>query len=263
MQKETKLVKKVKRLLRRFGMPRWLHHFGPKTYAFYQHVAALLIKAYGHFSYRRTVKIFDLLGRVCPSKSALQYTAKKLTSAFWNLMLRATSGDPYLVALDSTGFSRTNPSYHYLRRIDGKLPRVYVKLNCAFDTRTKKFCTVKLRIIPRHDSKDAQQLLTCDPTIVVADKGYNAEALYRFCAEQDILFMCPAKKNTRRGYARKKMHTRFRTRTYNRRQLVEAGFSSIKRKFGASVRSKRARTIRTEIYSKLLCHNLLGALAET
>jgi len=263
MEKEEKLVKKVKCLLRRLGMPRWLHHFGPKTYEFYQHVAALLVKGECELSYRRTVKLLDLLGMTCPSKSALQYTAAKLSSGFWEKIIRAVSGDPYLLAIDSTGLSRTNPSYHYLRRIDGKIPKTYVKLSVGFDTRRKKFCTAKIRIIPRHDIKDGKKLLSCHPKVVVADKAYNAESLYRFCEEEGILFMSPKKKNAKKGRARKKMHKLFRTRTYNRRQLVEASFSALKRKFGASVSSKKARTIRSEVYSRLVCHNLFQMLLRT
>lgn len=260
MKKEEKLILKVKRLLRRLGMPRWLHHYGPKTYELYRHIVALLIRAFCRLSYRRTKKLLDLLGIVCPSKSALQYTAAKLNKGFWTRLLRATSLNPYLVALDSTGLSRTNPSYHYLRRIDGKMPKLYVKLNCSFDTSRKKFCSAEVRILPRHDSKDAKKLLACNPKIVVADKAYNVESLYRFCEEEGILFMSPPKKKVKRGWARKKMHQRFRTRTYHRRQLIEAGFSALKRKFGVSVSSKNAKTIRSEVYLRLVCHNLLKRL---
>ena len=144
MKKEKRLINKVKRLLRRLGCPRWLHHFGPKTYEFYEHFSALLIKAFCKLSFRRVKQLCDLLEMRCPSKSALQYTAKKLSALFWQKVLKATSYAPYLIALDSTGLSRTNPSYHYLKRIDGKLPKIPIKLSVAFDTRKKKFCAAKL-----------------------------------------------------------------------------------------------------------------------
>jgi len=259
MKKEEKLVKKVKRLLKRLGYPRWLHHFGPKTYELYQHLVALLMRAFCRLSYRRVAKLFDLLGMICPSKSALQYTAKKLTASFWQRILKITASNPYIVAIDSTGFSRTHPSYHYLKRIDGKIPKIPVKMSCSLDTRSKKFCSAKIRVLPAHDIKDAQELLKkSNPQIGVLDKAYSAETLYRFALEQNILLMIPMKKNVKRGWARKKMHLKFRKRTYNRRQLVEAGIGSIKRKFGASVSSKTVRTIRTEVYGRLICHNLFG-----
>ena len=261
MKKEDKLVNKVKRLLRRLGCPRWLHHFGPKTYEFYEHLCALLIRAFCKLSFRRVKQLCTLLGIRCPSKSALQYTAKKLSAAFWQRVLLATSGTPYLVALDSTGLSRTNPSYHYLRRIDGKMPKIPIKLSVAFDTRKKKYCAAKIRVLPAHDIKDAKYLLLrSKPKIAVADKAYSSEKLYKKAAEEGIFLHIPPKSNARRGYWRKKMLKKFRLKTYHRRELVEAGNSSIKRKFGSSVNSKLVRTIRTEVYGRLACHNIMGRL---
>jgi len=261
MNKENKLIKKVKRLLRRLGMPRWLHHFGPKTYEFYEHLCALLIRFFCRLSYRRVKQLCDLLSIHCPSKSALQYTAKRLSALFWQKVLKATSSVPYLIAIDSTGLSRTNPSYHYLRRIDGKIPKVPIKLSVAFDTRRKKYCAAQIRVLPAHDIRDAPQLLTnCRPKIAVADKAYSSENLYRHASAIGTLLMVPQKKNARHGLWRITMQRKFRIRTYNRRQLVEAGNSSIKRKFGSSVSSKMVRTIRTEVYGRLTCHNLFGRL---
>ena len=261
MTKENNLVKKVKRLLKRLGSPRWLHHFGPKTYEFFEHVVALLIKGYCRLSYRRTKQLLDLLGIVCPSKSALQYTAKKLNSNFWGKVIKITCGNSYLVAIDSTGFSRTNPSYHYLKRIDGKMPKIPVKLSVAFDTRKKKFCSAKIRVLPAHDSKDAKFLLQkSKPKIAVLDKAYPSEKLYKFAFENNILLMIPKKHNAKRGHYRKKAHKLFKLRTYHRRELVESSNSSIKRKYGSSVSSKTVRTIRTEIYARLVCHNLFYSI---
>ena len=43
------------------------------------------------------------------------------------------------VAIDGTGFSKTNPSFHYLKRIDGANPKNYTKLSALLDLKTKKF----------------------------------------------------------------------------------------------------------------------------
>ena len=261
MTKENKLVKKVKRLLKRLGCPRWLHHFGPKTYEFYEHFCALIVKAFCKLSFRRVKQLCDLLGLRCPSKSAIQYTAKKLSALFWQKVLKATSGNSYLVAIDSTGLSRTNPSYHYLKRIDSKIPKIPIKLSVAFDTRKKKFCAAKVRVLPAHDLRDAEYLLRkSKPKISVADKGYSSEKLYRFSAQQNALLMVPQKKNARHGLWRKTMEKQFKIRTYHRREMVEAANSSIKRKYGSSVLAKRVRTIRTEVYGRLACHNITGRL---
>lgn len=242
-------------------MPRWLHRFGPKTYELYEHLCALLIRSYCRLSYRLVKKFCDLLGLRCPSKSALQYTTKKLSASFWQKVLQVTSGTPYIVAVDSTGLSRTNPSYHYLKRIDGKMPKIPVKLSVAFDTRKKKFCAAKIRVLPAYDVRDAQYLVHHSrPRIVVADKAYSSEKLYRYAAQNNALLMVPPKVNAYHGLWRRKMLRQFRLKTYHRREMVEAGNSAFKRKYGSSVASRTVRTIRTEVYGRLACHNLFRAL---
>ena len=261
MKKEIKLINKVKRLLRRLGFPRWLHHFGPKIYEFREHLQALLMRAFCRLSFRRVNQLLELMGIKCPKKSALQETASKLNSNFWNKILKTTCGNSYLVAIDSTGFSRSNPSYHYLDRIDGKIPRVPVKVSLAIDTRKKKFCSAKIRVLPAHDSRDAKFLLEkSKPNIGVLDKAYNSEELYEFGFYNQILLMIPKKINVKKGFFRKKAEKLFKIRTYHRREIVEAGNSSIKRKYGSSVSSRKVRTIRTEIYARLACHNIFSYL---
>ena len=262
MEKEIKLINKIKRLLRRLGCPRWLHHFGPKKYEFLEHLTALLVRAFCRLSYRRAVEFLDLMGIRCPSKSALQYTTKRLNAGFWQRILQITCGASYLIAIDSTGLSRTNPSYHYLKRIDGKMPKIPIKVSTAFDTRKKKFCAAKIRVLPAHDIKDAKALLAkTKPKILVADKGYDANWLHKYCNENNIKAHIPiragySKSSHYRHTARKNAIKKFNLRTYHRRELIESGNSSIKRKYGSSVSSKTVRTIRTEIYARLTCHNI-------
>ena len=134
-----------------------------------------------------------------------------------------------------------------------------MKLSVAFNTQKKKFCSAKIRVLPAHDSKDAKFLLQqTKHEVAVADKAYNSEKLFQLASEQGTILMVPEKSNAKRGFFRKKMQQKFRIRTYHRRELVESGNSSIKRKFGSSVSSKKARTIRSELYGRLACHNLFS-----
>jgi len=264
MTKEIKLINKLKRLLRRLGCPRWLHHFGPKKYEFLEHLSALLLRAFCRLSYRRIVQLFDLIGIRCPSKSALQYTAKRLNSAFWNKLLKITCGNSYLIAVDGTGLSRTNPSYHYLRRIDGKIPKIPIKLSIAYDTRKKKIPAAKIRVLPAHDIKDVKNLLKqSKPKIFVADKAYDANWLHKYCITNNIKAHIPIRKGYGKSKhyamsARRKATKHFNLKTYHRRELAESGMSSTKRKYGSSVNSKSVRTIRTEVYARLACHNIFS-----
>ena len=252
-------------MLRRLGCPRWLHHFGPKKYEFFEHLFALLVRAFCRLSYRRVKQFLDLLGLCCPSKSALQATAAKLDSVFWQQVLQITSGQPYLVAIDSTCLSRTNPSYHYLKRINGKMPKVPIKVSVAFDTRKKKYCAAKIRVLPAHDVRDAIPLLKKIKTkVFVADKGYDANAIHLYCKKNKIRAHIPLRKLGKVRHhnmsARRIAAKHFNLRTYHRRELVESGNSSNKRKYGSSVNSKKVRTIRTEVYGRLACHNLFSWL---
>jgi hypothetical protein len=84
------------------------------------------------------------------------------------------NGNPYPVAIDNTGLSRTNPSYHYIRRINGSLPKILVKVSVNFDTAKKKFCAVNVHVLPRHDIKDAKSLLKNNkPKILIVKKDYD------------------------------------------------------------------------------------------
>jgi hypothetical protein len=90
MKKEVKLVKKIKGLLLQLKCPRYRHHFGPKTYEFFEHMVPLLIRHYCRLSYRRAVYFLDLLDIRCPSKSALQYTARRIGTGMWDKLLNLT-----------------------------------------------------------------------------------------------------------------------------------------------------------------------------
>jgi len=263
-KREIKIVKKVKHLIKRLGCPRWLHHFGPKKYEFYEHLVALLMRHYCRLSYRRIVYLLDEFEFTCPSKSALQDTAKKIPKWIWDKALEITSGARHhIVAIDGTGFSRTNPSYHYLRRIDGKMPQIPVKLSCVLDTKTKKWCAGKVRVLPAHDTRDVRDLLkNINAKILVADKGYDANWIHELCLKKGMQAHIPKRnKGKPKHYVlsvRNKAAKLFRKRTYHRRSLIESGNSSIKRKYGSSVNAKTCKTIRTEVMGRLLTHNLFG-----
>jgi len=79
MKKEERLVNKIKRLLRRLGCPRWLHHYGPKTYELYQHIFAFVVMAVCRLSLRRVHKFLGMFGYKVPTFSALCKSRKKIS----------------------------------------------------------------------------------------------------------------------------------------------------------------------------------------
>src|SRR3989344_4180428 len=99
MKKEEKLVNKIKRLLKRLRRPRWLHHFGPKTYEFWEHVMTLLLKECFKLSFRRVSKLLRMLGINVPSYSALCKMRKRIPFWMWKEILQMTANfNSHLVA---------------------------------------------------------------------------------------------------------------------------------------------------------------------
>lgn len=91
MAKEERLINKFKRLLRRLGMPRWLHHFGPKKYELKHHLLALVLKQECKQGYRRITRMLRGLGIKCASKSGLWYAMSRIPLTLWQRVLSATA----------------------------------------------------------------------------------------------------------------------------------------------------------------------------
>lgn len=264
MKEGNKLINKIKRLLKKAGFPRWLHHYGPKKYEFWHHAFALIIRQECRLSYRRVTKLLDGLGLIVPTYSALAKAAKRIPLEVWQTMLACTVDSVYIAAIDGSGMSRTLPSPYYYKRIDKPYPvEVPLKISIAADTRKKKILAVRLRAKTAHDIKDAKYLLKRipKPAKLVADKGYDANWLHEYCHERGIQTCIPQRNY--KGSRHPKYHRRiaqkdFHKKTYGRRELVEAVFGAFKRKFGASLSSVKIKTQRVEIYCRAIAHNIMS-----
>ena len=269
MERENKLVNKVKRLIKRVGLPRWLHRFGPKKYFFWQHAVALIIKQECRLGYRRVSKLLNWLGYRTPTYSALAKMAKRVHLTIWQRLLIATvSHKLNLVAIDGTGMSRPLPSPYYYKRIDKPYPvEIPLKLSIAVCTRTKKILALRLRAKSAHDLKDVKYLikrLPSKPKKIIADKGYDAEWLHKFCLENGIQTCIPIRNF---GHAihkmwslRRKQAKQIKQKTYGRREIVESVIGAIKRKFGTSVNSISTHSRRVEMYCRAIAHNIMSNL---
>jgi len=260
MEKEVKLVKKLKRLLRQIGCPRWLHHFGPKKYEAYQHILVLmLMQICPSLSLRRACKLLNNFGFSVPTYSAVCKLRQRLPFQILESILKVSAGAKHeKVAIDSTGFSRTNPSYHYIKRIcRRKAIKRFAKLSALFDIKSKKFIALRIRNRARHDSKDAKYLLKkVNLKKLYGDTSYDAEWLHEYCFDRKIQTYIKPRKNVRRGFYRKKQMKKYSEKEYHQRSLMESGFGSLKRKHGGFVSGKNIKSMKTEIYCKAIAHNL-------
>ena len=257
-KKEVKLVKKLKGLLRQLNQREYLHHFGPKKYKFLHHALALLMKESLKCSFRRVSSLLNLFDIKVPTYSALCKSRKRIPISLWNSLLKLTAGKTSgSVAIDGTGFSRTNPSFHYLKRIDGKKPKGYAKLSALFDLIKKKFLALKIRTKVRHDIKDVKPLLKEIKVMkLYGDSAYDAESLHEHCYWKNIQTVIKPKKRVKKGFFRRKQMKNYSEKDYHQRSLIESGFGSLKRKYGGSVLARKSKNVNTEIYCKAIAHNM-------
>ena len=258
--KEIKLLKKLELLLKQLNIARYLHRFGPKKYQLKHHVFALVVMEAFQLSLRRAEKLLDMFGFKAPTYSALCKRRKKIPTAIWLGLMKLTAGLHHeVVAIDATGFSRTNPSYHFVKRIDRKNPvKGYAKLSVLYDVESHKVITLHTRIKSAHEIRDAKLLVgrCCPISCLLADKAYDAEWLHEYCFERGIRTIIPKKKNVYRGRFRKKQMKNYSEDEYHKRSNVESGFSAIKRKYGGSVSGRNLASISTELSCKAIAHNL-------
>ncbi|MDO8634130.1 MAG: transposase [archaeon] len=259
--KEVKLVIKVKRLLKRGKIPKWLHHFGPKKYEFWTHFFCLLLKQACKMSYRRVSKLLAELGFKVPTYSALCKSLKRLTVKQLELLLQATNQfkKTLVAAVDGFYFSQVNPSFAYLDRIKRGFPRKNTQCVGIIDTKRKKWLGVTTRRKPRGEYRLAEKLLTKLLTLIeilVADKGFDVNQFYKSLKKLGIKGIIPVKKGTHKGFFRNFMRKFFRTRTYHRRSIIESAISRLKRLYGNFLYSKNTLQQRKEILLRLIADNL-------
>lgn len=224
------------------------------------HAVALLLKEALECSFRRISKLLELLGIKIPTYSALCKSRKRIPVAVWQKLLELTAElSSGFIGIDGTRLSQTNPSFHYVKRIDAKKPvKRFTKLSALFDLVTKKFLGLKVRKKPRHDIKDARPLINRTKGIkkLYGDTGYDAESLHRACLDKKIQTVIKPGKNVRRSWAKKKQMINYSEEDYHRRSLIEAGFGPLKRKYGGNVLAKSATGMKVEIYCKAISHNM-------
>ena len=264
-KKEERLSRKIKRLLRQLGMPRWLHHFGPKTYELWQHIFAFVVMTVCRLSLRRVNKLLAMLGFEVPTYSALCKSRKRISPTLFQRAMAITAGYPHQwVAIDSTGFSTINPSYHYVKRIGRKKPiKSFVKQSSLFDVKNKTFVALRVRAKPRHDIKDVKYLLKRADvqTTLYGDTAYDAEWLHELCFDKKIQTQIKPRKNAKKGFYRRKQMKNYSEEEYHQRVLIESGQGAVKRKYGGFTLAKHIRSIKVEAYCKAVCYNLrLGRL---
>jgi len=265
MEKEKRLDRKIYRLFKAAGHPRWVHKFGPKRLQTWMLCLGLIIKQVYQLSYRRAMKFLDEYYVIKLYWTTLQKAAKRLPKSLWQSLLATTinSSEIYLAAADGTGFSRSGPSHHYLKRIDrdGPVGRP-VQAITLIDVEKRKFLAGIFFAKPRGEAKNIPTLhrqSPIKPDVLLLDKGFDAEWLHQWLNVHGTFSVAPVRKNCRRGKHRKLMKNCMDWSLYWQRNIVECLFSALKRLFGATVKSQKMPIINAELFCRLIAYNI-GAI---
>lgn len=262
MKTRERLHKKILRLWKAAGLPAYLHKMGPRKYKSYFLAFAWFITQNWTRSLRGTQALLFELNLPVPHWTTIQKVANRFPLKVWRFLhtLTTLNDEPYICAVDSTGFSLSNPSRHYTNVI-GVKSRCPAKLSVLVDTRTSKALALRFRVKKAHDTCDFLDLLAQvrnQPRKIVADSAYDAEnSVFEPCFERGIIPVVNPVKNRKRGFYRHKARKVFDFRTYHRRPVVEGFFSRLKQRFGGNLRCRTARTQRAEIYARVILHNII------
>ena len=247
--------------MRQAGYPRHLNRFGPKKFLLWQLCLGLLIKEVFRLSYRRSMKFLEEFYSIKLHWTTLNKFRKRMHLNIWKTLLKCTIRNSIdVAAIDGTSLQRSNPSMHYLKRIDReKKISIPVYINAMIDVIRRKFVAIRHHATKAGESKDAYYLYKqahIDIELVVMDRAYDSEKLHRFLREQGTYSIAPVKKNWAKGQYRKQLKECFDYCLYWQRNLIESLFSALKRLFGSNLRCLTACTQRAEMYMRIIAYNL-------
>jgi len=227
-------------------------------------------------SYRRFAEICEenniqrmLCIKKIPHFTTLQKFVQRTNKKIFETLIRACRKLLKLkdieASIDSTGFSNTNPSHHYCKRIN-KNVKNYTKTTFLTDNKTKLILNVKTVSDHTHDSTFfkpmIKQLSSCLKT-VLADKGYDSKENRKYCWKQNIEVHIPFRKWAESRHQefgtpseRKLAEKKFDKNKYNQRSTIEAINSSIKRTLGSYVLARDASQQQKQVTIKALTYNI-------
>jgi transposase len=227
-------------------------------------------------SYRRFVKICDenqvqhmLCLKRIPHYTTLQKFVARTPKQLFEQLVKACRKLLNLKnvesSMDSTGFSNTNPSHHYCKRIHKEVKN-YTKTTFLTDNKTKLILNVKTVSDRTHDStffKPMIKEIKKSLKLVLADKGYDSQENRKYCLKNNIEVHIPFRhwSKTRKqefNIPSKRMlsEKKFDQTKYNKRSTIESINSAIKRTLGSYVLARNASEQQKQVTIKALTYNI-------
>jgi transposase len=261
-------------------LPFRFSNFSKKMYGNFVHVFLCVYKEKLNLSYRRFVEVCNennmqrmLCIKRIPHFTTIQKFVQRMNKTLFEKLVRACTKllnlKDVTAAIDGTGFSNTNPSHYFQKRIDGKEVKNYTKTVFLSDINTKLILAVETQSDHAHETTHfkpmVKQLASCLKTML-ADKGYDSMSNRNLCWKNGIDVHIPFRKfsQQQRKYGLKETYSAVRRRAlkkfdksaYNKRALAESVNSAIKQTLGGFVRARKASNQQKTVTIKALAYNI-------
>ena len=266
--------KQVERVFGEVRLPFHFSKYSNKLYSNFVHVYLLILKERHKCSYRRLtellsdINILRMLGiQKLPHFTTLQKFVSKISKDILQKLVLAChkliGGNKMIVAIDSTGFTNINPTYYYLNRCGIRPPyKNFTQTSIVVDADTKLVLNIMVNSHRKNDTQSFIPLLDAlkgNILRALADKGYDSMELRKYCWDNDIIVHIPFRKPPSYQTVsdnRIKAMKRFRTKSYNKRSIVESVISAIKRTTGGFVTATKQDNQQKQVILKVLTYNL-------
>jgi len=212
-----------------------------------------------------------------PGHSVIHRGMKKLSIKYirkvMNLVTRFLRRKKMNIAVDSSGFRTGNSSIWYDIRIKRRSKRKdCIKLHISIDIDTGIIHWFTITPSKRHDSPEFKKLMKHLPELgaVFGDKGYPSRRNCQIVADKKgIPYLCfkDNATNKAKGFPawiisirEYKNNTEEWLSVYHLRSIVESVFSSIKKRWGSFLRSRKKWMQKKELSLKVLSYNVKQVL---
>ena len=212
-----------------------------------------------------------------PGHSVIHRGMKRLSIKYirkvMNLVTRFLRRKGMNIAVDSSGFRTGNSSIWYDIRIKRRNKRKdCIKLHISIDVDTGIIHWFTMTPSKRHDSPEFKKLIKHLPELgnVLGDKGYSSRNNCQIVADKNWKPYLHFKDNATNKAKIKpagiisireyKNNTEEWLSTYHLRSIVESVFSSIKKRWGSFLRSKKKWMQKKELSLKVLSYNVKQVL---
>ena len=212
-----------------------------------------------------------------PGHSVIHRGMKKLSIKYirkvMNRVTRFLRRKKMNIAVDSTGFRTGNSSIWYDIRIRRRNKRKdCIKLHISIDVETGIIHWFTMTPSKMHDSPEFKNLIKHLPELgnVLGDKGYSSRKNCQIVADKNGKPYLHFKDNATNKAKSKpawiisireyKNNTEEWLSTYHLRSIVESTFSSIKKRWGSFLRSRKKWMQKKELSLKVLSYNVKQVL---